>query len=637
MPGGMAFTDGDPSGGAFWPREHADTAIPRPCGLSCGGSSAENARQSSGTIAQGDAQTYPQREAFFGNLHVHTGYSFDAYAQRTRTNPDDAYRWAKGEAIADGTGEPMMQIRRPLDWFAVSDHAEYLGAFSLMADPAHPFSELELAARVTSDDDVLALGAYTEVNDQVSNGVMRDDIGDPEVGRTVWAEVVSTANDHNEPGHFTTFAAFEWTSAPDARNLHRVVLFRGTGQIPDLPFSAIDSNRPEDLWAWMDQVRTTGTPLLAVPHNGNASEGIMFPVEESFGGSALNLEYAQARMRNEPLYEVTQIKGTSETHPSLSPNDEFAGFELWDYTIAPGGRRPDPASRPGSYVRDAFKRGLQLEAAGNGNPFKYGVIGDSDTHNAATSIEEDNYTGKFGVERDRDHRLNGIPGYPDTENQQVREFSSGGVAAVWAESNTRAAIFEAMERRETFATSGPRMRLRVFAGYGFDQTALDGGDWLERAYAQGVPMGGDLGAGDGPPALVIQATKDPDGAHLDRIQVVKGWIEDGEPQERVHDVAWSGERRPDATGQVGPVGNTVDPARASYTNDIGAPALSVVWRDQDFDASEHAFYYVRVLQIPTPRWSTYDAVALGIPPRDDVPASIQERAWSSPIWYSPQR
>jgi hypothetical protein len=301
--------------------------------------------------------------------------------------------------------------------------------------------------------------------------------------------------------------------------MHRVVLFRGTGRIPELPFSAIDSSRPEDLWDWMDDVRATGTPLLAVPHNGNASDGIMFAVEESFGGSALNLQYAQARMRNEPLYEITQIKGTSETHPVLAPNDEFASFELWDYTIAPGGRRPDPSSRPGSYVRDAFKRGLQLEAAGNGNPFKYGVIGDSDTHNAASSIEEDNYTGKFGVERDRDHRLNGIPGYPDTENQQVREFSSGGVAGVWAEANTREAIFAAMQRRETFATSAPRMRVRAFAGYGFDQTALEGADWIERAYAGGVPMGGDLGSGDGAPSLLIWANKEADGANLDRIQV----------------------------------------------------------------------------------------------------------------------
>ncbi|HSG88033.1 MAG TPA: DUF3604 domain-containing protein [Pseudomonadales bacterium] len=577
----------------------------------------------------------PERNAYFGNLHVHTGYSFDAYAQRTRTTPEDAYRWAKGEPITDGTGQPPMRIRTPLDWYAVSDHAEYLGAFPLMADPSHPFSKLELAKRVTSEDGVVALGAYAEVNTQVSNGVLRDDIGDTEVGRSVWADVVSTADAHDDPGTFTTFAAYEWTSAPDARNMHRVVLFRGTGTIPDLPFSAIDSSRPEDLWAWMDDVREGGTPLLAVPHNGNASDGIMFPVEESFGGSQLNLEYAQARMRNEPLYEITQIKGTSETHPSLAPNDEFAGFELWDYTIAPGGRRPAPESRPGSYVRDAFKRGLALEAAGKGNPFRYGVIGDSDTHNAAASIEEDNYTGKFGVERDRAHRLNGIPGYPETENQQVREFSSGGVAGVWAESNTRDALFAAMQRRETFATSGPRMRVRVFAGYGFDAGALEGGDWVKRAYAAGVPMGADLPAGDGAPSLVISAIKEADGANLDRVQVVKGWLEDGEPQERIYDVAWSGDRAADADGNLPPVGNTVDATDASYTNAIGATELATVWQDPDFDPSAHAFYYVRVLQIPTPRWSTYDAAALGLPPRDDVPVSIQERAWTSPIWYSP--
>ena len=607
--------------------------------LMAGCGSGEDASQSSAAAggqgsAAADVPTYPQREAFFGNLHVHTGYSFDAFTNGSRTDPDDAYRWAKGEAISDGTGAPAMRILQPLDWYAVSDHAEYLGVVPRMADPESPLSELELATRVMSDDAGVALGAYTELLNSINAGSPIPELADPEINRTIWSDVLATADAHNEPGRFTTFGAFEWTSNPGAQNMHRVVLFRGDGTIPAEPYSIFESERPEDLWAWMDGVRAGGTPLLAVPHNGNASGGLMFPVEESYGGSPLTLQYAQTRMRNEPLYEISQIKGTSETHPAISPNDEFAGFEIWDYTLGPGGERPPETSREGSYARSAFKRGLALEAAGNGNPFKFGVIGDSDTHNASSSIEEDNYTGKFGVERDPEHRLNGPPNFPEAESRQIREFSSGAVAGVWAESNTREALFDAMRRRETFGTSGPRMRVRTFAGYGFDDSALEG-DWLERAYAQGVPMGGDLGAGDGAPSLVIHAMMEPDGANLDRIQVVKGWLENGEPRERVYDVAWSGDRRADANGRIPAVGNTVDPTDASYTNDIGAPELSVVWQDPDFDATEHAFYYVRVLQIPTPRWSTYDAAALGQETRDDLPVAIQERAWTSPIWYTP--
>jgi hypothetical protein len=361
----------------------------------------------------------------------------------------------------------------------------------------------------------------------------------------------------------------------------------------------------------------------------------MFPETTTYGGSAVDKKYAETRMRNEPVYELTQIKGTSETHPMLSPNDEFAGFELWDYTLSADARPPE--KRKGGYARGALISGLALQADGKGNPYKFGVIGDSDTHNSASMIEEDNYRGKFGMENDTAHRLNGIPGFEEKSNKQVREFSSGGVAGVWAEANTREAIFAAVERKETFATSGPRMKLRFFAGYEFRQGALDAPDWLEKAYSSGVPMGGDLGADHKgrAPVFLVMAAKEADGANLDRIQIIKGWVADGKPMEKIYDVALADDRKPDAAGAVAPVGNTVDAKSASYSNSIGDSQLAVVWNDPDFEPQVSAVYYARVLQIPTPRWSTYDARTLGIAPRKDLPVSIQERAWSSPIWYSP--
>jgi len=577
----------------------------------------------------------PLKDVFFGNFHVHTSYSFDGYTNGCVTGPDDAYRWARGEAIPGGGDGSELKIKRPLDWYMVSDHAEYLGVFPKMADPSSPLSKLDIAKRVTSDDQAVAFKAYSDVLNDMSAGKPDPDLNDPEIGRTIWREVVETADKHYQPGSFTTFAGFEWTSNPGKQNLHRVVVFRGSDKVPALPFSAIDSDRPEDLWRWMDTQRGNGAELLAIAHNGNASNGLMFPEEVSYGGSKVDRQYAKARMRNEPVYELTQIKGTSETHPMLSPNDEFAGFELWDYTLSADAKPPE--KRKGGYARGAWIMGLKLAAEGNGNPYKFGVIGDSDTHNSASMIEEDNYRGKFGMENDPGHRLNGIPGFEEANNRQVREFSSGGVAAVWAESNTREAIFDAVARKETYATSGPRMTLRFFAGYDFGKGALDAPDWLEKAYRGGVPMGGDLGADgeDRAPVFLVMAGKEPDGANLDRIQIIKGWVEDGASREKIYNVALADDRKPDAAGTVAPVGNTVDAKSASYSNSIGDAQLAAVWSDPEFDPKVSAVYYARVLQIPTPRWSTYDAKTLGIAPRDDLPVSIQERAWSSPIWYIP--
>ena len=577
----------------------------------------------------------PVKTAYFGNFHVHTSYSFDGYANGSVTGPDDAYRWARGEAIPGGGDGSKLKILRPLDWYMVSDHAEFLGVFPKMADPSSPLSKLELAARVTSDDQAVAFKAYSDTLDGLSAGEVDPALVDPKLISSIWQEIVATADKHYQPGKFTTFAGFEWTSNPGKQNLHRVVVFESTDGLPALSYSAIDSDRPEDLWAWMDGQRAGGAEVLAIAHNGNASNGLMFPETNSYGGSPVSRMYADARMRNEPVYEITQIKGTSETHPMLSPNDEFGGFELWDYTLSTDAK--PPPNKKGGYARDAYITGLELETAGKGNPFKFGLIGDSDSHNSASMVEENNYRGKFGMENDPGHRLNGMPGFPEANNRQIREFSSGGVAGIWAESNTRESLFAAVMRKETFGTSGPRMKVRFFGGYEFNMDSLQPIDWLQRAYNSGVPMGGDLGQDSHgrAPTFLVMAAMEPDGANLDRIQVIKGWVENGRGMEKIYEVSWSGDRKLDDSGRLPAVGNTVDAGTASFDNSIGEPQLQAVWTDPEFDASQNAFYYVRVLEIPTPRWSTYDAVTLGTPAREELPVSIQERAWSSPIWYSP--
>jgi len=579
---------------------------------------------------------HANREVYFGNLHVHTRWSFDGYINGSMAGPDDGYRWAKGEAIPGGGDGTPLKIKRPLDWYAVNDHAEYLGALPLMDDPNSPVSKHPLAAAITGDDPAASFDAYTKLLDGISNRKNDPVLGAPALMKSMWRQVVEIADKHYAPGKFTTFAGFEWTSNPQWQNLHRIVIFRNTKHVSDAAFSAIDSDLEEDLWKWMDQQRAAGNELLAVPHNGNASNGLMFPMEKSNGGSALDKNYTATRMRNEPVYELTQIKGTSETMPQLSPNDEFANFELWDYTLASTATPPE--HKRGGYMREALIRGLKLEADGNGNPFKYGFIGDSDTHNAAAAIEEDNYTGKFGFENDPKHRLNGPPGVSPAAAQQVREFSSGGLAAVWAESNTREAIFDAIKRKETYATTGTRMKVRLFGGYGLTGVDIASKDGLTQAYAKGVPMGGDLPAASAntAPTLLVAALKDPAGANLDRIQIIKGWIDaSGKQQEKIFDVAVSGDRKVGADGKVPAVGNTVDAKKATYTNTIGTSSLAARWTDPEFDPRRPAVYYARVLEIPTPRWSTYDAVKLGVEIPKGLPASIQERAWTSPIWYAP--
>ena len=592
-------------------------------------------QQSAGEFQQ--VARNPVRDVYFGNLHVHTRWSFDAFANDAASGPDEAYRWAKGEPIPGGVDGTLLKIKVALDWYAVSDHAEYLGALPLMEDPDSPVSEHPLAAAIIGDDPKASFDAYTKIQNGIYLEKRNDPIlGDTAIARSVWSEVVKIADEHNDPGTFTTFAGYEWTAAPDYRNMHRIIVFADTDTLPDRPLSAIDTDVPEELWKWMDAQRAAGARLLAVPHNGNASNGWMFPREVSYGGSRLVSAYAEARMRNEPLYELTQIKGTSETHPKLYPNDEFGSFEIWDYTLASTATPPE--HKRGGYAREALIRGLGLDASGKGNPFKFGFIGDSDTHNSAAAIEEDNYTGKFGFENDPRHRLEGPPGVGEAGARQVREFSSGGVAGVWAESNTRNDIFAALERKETFATSGPRLKVRFFGGFSMPSAAMATVEQLRKAYEAGVPMGGDLPAAPRAvaPTFLVHAIKEVEGANLDRIQIIKGWVDKtGEQRHAIYDVALSGDREPAADGTVPPVGDTVNADEGSYTNTIGDVQLSAAWTDPDFVPGVPAVYYARVLQIPTPRWSTYDAARTGIALPEGLPVSIQERAWTSPIWYSP--
>jgi hypothetical protein len=576
----------------------------------------------------------PDRTAYFGAVHVHTSLSFDAFTMGTRTTPEDAFRWAKGEAITPGMDGQTNQATTPLDFYMVSEHAEMLGVFQEMQKPGTAASKLPIASRVLSKDPAVAVAAFTELIRSLDEGI-DPALTDPAIARSAWKSITEVADKYNEPGKFTTFMGFEWTSNPDQRNLHRVIMFADTRVLPDLPYSQLDSENPEDLWKWMDAQRAKGASLIAIAHNGNMSDGRMFELAK-FDGSPLDADWVASRMRNEPLYELSQIKGTSETWPALSPNDEFANFELFDWTLSALSVRP--TAHKGSYARQALVDGLALEARGLGNPFKFGFIGDTDTHAAAASNEEFNHTGKFGIEMSPVVRLAGVPGQPPGQVQQINEFSSGGLAGVWAESNTRESIYAAMQRKETFATSGTFIRVRLFGGFGLTSADLAAADSVQRGYKGGVPMGGDLRGKPGvtAPTFLVTALKDPKSANLDRIQIVKGWVDaDGQSREKIYDVAWSGERKPDARGKLPPVGSTVDLKSSTYDNSIGATELKAAWTDPEFDPALRAVYYARVLEIPTPRWSTYDAVKLNKALLEGVAPTLQERAWTSPIWYTP--
>jgi hypothetical protein len=572
------------------------------------------------------------RNAYFGQTHQHTSWSLDAYLMgNTIAGPDKAYQYSMGETIKHPVTGTDIKIKTPLDFQGVTDHSEYTRILNLVNDPSSSFYKLPVAASLRPSKDNSMVKIFQRLADSLADNQPIEALLDPKIVASVWQNNNQIADKYYKPGKFTTFCAYEWTSMPQNQNMHRNVFFRSCKGLPAAPFSAIDSDHPEDLWSWMDQQRKKGSVLLAISHNANLSNGLMFPIELDSKGKPIDAAWTQERMRNEPLTEMKQVKGTSETTPALSPNDEFASFELMDYLIG----LDNSFSKPnGSYIRQAFQNGLAMQASRGYNPYKMGVVGAGDSHNTATNYSQSNYFGDHGaMDATPEARLSGrVP-----SGMAVLETGTSGLGGVWAEENTRESIYDAMQRREVFATSGVRLQVRMFGGWGYDKDILSKSDWVKQAYAGGVPMGGDLSQAHGKsPSFIVWALKDPADGNLDRIQIVKGWTKDGQIFEKIFDVAWSDDRKLDSvTGKLPPVGNTVDISDASYTNDIGAVELKTVWTDPEFDANQHAFYYARALQIPTPRWSTFDAKKLGVTPPGSVAATIQERAWGTPIWYTP--
>jgi hypothetical protein len=588
------------------------------------------------------------RHVYFGELHLHTTESFDAWIWGTKVTPDQAYRFGRGQSVLVPTEQVEHEqgrvLDRPvparrawaLDFMAVTDHAEYLGGLTELDKPGSRFAGTALGRSIAT----MGRKAFGLINRSPPERL--GDLRAAAAASDAWAVEVKAANANYQPGRFTTFIAYEWSAMPDGKHLHRNVIFKGDRAPP--PFTSLDSARPEDLWAWLGRLRTHGIEALAIPHNGNLSGGLMYDWNDS-EGRPIDEAYAQARALNEPLTEIVQVKGQSETMPALSPNDEFANFEVFDHLYRGETQRQ---VHHGSYVREALGRGLVVQSQVNANPFKYGFVGGSDIHNGLSASDETGGGGPYGVDARTMQPgpetartvLSVQPGAVSQVGDNIPLFySSAGLTGVWAEANTRPAIFAALKRKETFATSGTRIRLRMFGGWRFDAASLRQAGWVHRAYAEGAPMGSDLPPpppGAGAPVFLLQAAKDPDGANLDRIQVVKVWLDGGAYREKVFDVALSGRRKADPrTGKAGPVGNTVDLKTGGYRNTIGAAVLSATWRDPEFDRRTPAVYYARVLEIPTPRWSTLLAIHQHLPISKAVPATIQERAFGSPIWYTP--
>ena len=572
----------------------------------------------------------PLKNAYFGDLHLHTGYSMDAFAMSVRTTPEDSYRYAMGETV-EYMGKPQKRLA-PLDFLAVTDHAEYLGVVRDTIDPNGPFAKSEWYTAMTSSDPAVSAASFKKLIGSTIVNKPLPEFSDPKVLRSAWEKYEAIAEKYNKPGQFTAFVGFEWTSAPEAQNLHRCVIFADKG--PEIPYTSFDSQDPEDLWRYLEEQRKLGLEVIAVPHNGNASNGLMFSVRD-MSGKPLTRDYAERRMANEPLAEIIQGKGQSDTSPELSPNDEFANFEMWTYLI---GTDIKAKSATGSYMRQAYGVGQELQEKLGVNPFKYGVEAGTDFHSGISSTEASDYPGSHG-NQDNDPKTvigatTSIGGEPPTT------IGSGGLTGVWAEENTRKALFAAMKRKETFGTSGVRVKVRMFAGWDYPKDMTQKADWVKAAYDGGVPMGGDLPAhaGKGGPTFAVHALKDPNSGNLDRIQIVKIATKNGKSEEKVVDVVWSGDRKADPkTGKVPAVGNTVDVKTATYTNAIGATELVGEWTDPAFDPAASATYYARVLEIPTPRWSTYWAARLNLPPNPTVPATVQQRAWTSPVWYTPAK
>lgn len=614
-------------------------------------------------IAPSNMSTGARTNVYFGDTHLHTSYSPDAFLMGNQSaDPDTAYRYAKGLPVVHPYHKARIQIGTPLDFLVVSEHAEFMGVIPNILKDNPIVANTETGKRYKK---MFAEGKSIEVFGEMIGQVNKVTPVNPElvnddISRSIWGEIMSAADHHNDPGKFTAFMGWEWSSTPGGANLHRVIILREGREKGEqfIPFSALDSDKPEDLWKWLDDTSTkTGANLLAIPHNSNISQGLMFPLQDS-EGKLITREYAQTRMKYEPIVEMTQIKGDSETHPNLSPTDEFADYETYDHLISVEGaqaknlftdgflgeltekdrelvmKNKQHIAKAGDYARSALKRGLVVEDRIGANPYKFGMIGSTDSHTAMASAEEDNFHGKMAIDSTPGTKSKEIiPGTPGWD------MGAAGLVAVYAEQNTRESLFDGMKRKEVYATTGTRIALRFFGGWEYSSNDVSATDMVDIGYNKGVPMGGDLSKAPAGkvPTFMIAAMKDPVDANLDRIQVVKGWLDkQGLPQEKVFDVALADGRTVGADGKVTAVGNTVDLATGNYTNSIGDAQLSTVWTDPEFDASVRAFYYVRVLQIPTPRHTLFDTIALGVDPKESgQPATIQERAYSSPIWYTP--
>jgi hypothetical protein len=585
----------------------------------------------------------PEKNCYFGDLHLHTSLSCDAFLFGAKSFPENAYQYAMGEE-QDYMGGKVKR-NAPLDFLAVTEHAEYLGLIQALTDPNGLYINTPYYKQFR-DTSQKAIGEnFHELVAQIGSNKPNPDFVKPELQKTFWRKIIDAANKYNHPGKFTALVGYEWTSAPlrpggkGGQNLHRCVIFRGD-KVPEIPFSSFDSDDPENLWTFMENARKTGDDVIAVPHNANASNGLMFDTK-TLSGKPITKEYATRRMANEPLTEIEQGKGQSDTHPKLSPNDEFANFELWESLI---GYPAQANFMKGSYVRQAYGVGQEFFEKLGVNPFKYGLEGGTDYHSGFSSTEENNYHGshdKLDPQEPIDCAKALLTATTSVSGEPPVVIAAASLTGVWAEKNTREAIFDALKRKECFGTSGNREQIRMFASWNYPTDLIKQADWVKAAYAGGVPMGADLPANTSNakrPIFIVQALKDPNMANLDRIQIIKVTTRNGKSSERIYEVAWAGDRKPDAkTGKLPLIGNTVDLKTATYSNTIGSASLIGTWTDPDFDPEAEATYYARVLEIPTPRWSTILSVKDNLPLNAKVQPSIVERAWTSPIWYTPVR
>jgi len=586
-----------------------------------------------GEPGRSSGQPNPLKNVYFGEQHMHTQNSFDAWTVGVRGTWAEAYEFALGKPSKLSTTGEKMQRTTPYDFVAITDHSEYYGVFKNMADPKSPLSKSSFAVRLQSSNPAEVQQAAIDIISTTLTDIPILEFVDPKLLKSNWEDFIKVADKYNDPGKFTTLYAYEWTSIPNGQNMHRNVFFKDKPAA--MPYSAFESHQPEDLWTYMEIQRAQGIDVIAIPHNGNVSNGLMY-APTKMNGEPMDARYAQRQMENEPLTEIHQTKGNSEAHPLLSPNDEFAKFEQFPNLIS----LDHPGQVTNSYIRQGLVMGMLLETELGYNPYKMGIVAGADVHSGYQGNEEWDWKGAHGSADDTPQKR--LSSTPNASGEAGYVVSSAGTTAVWTTENTREGIWNGMKSKETYGTTGTLIRLRFFGGWGYPSNLVKDKNFVKKAYAGGVPMGQDLPkkpSSAKAPTFAVWALKDPNSGNLDRIQIIKGWsnAKTNYPEEKIYEIVWSDNRKINAkTGKLPPVGNTVNTKTATYTNDIGDNELSAVWTDPDFDPAMKAVYYVRVLEIPTPRWSTYDSARNNLPLPTAVPSSIQERAYSSAIWYTPE-